>query len=443
MRERLPLARAAAAVLGFVLMGMCAVAPAVAQQDLDPLLRILVRKGILTVQEARDVQREADRERAMEQREIAEEVRRDMPEGTSDIGMSYEFGKGVTFEKGEMDLNVGGRVQVRYDAAQEDTDILGLATSREGDNETFDIRRARVNFEGHLTDELGYQFQFDVADDAEVRQAWVNYQPMDQFGIRGGQYKVPFGREELTSSGNLQFVDRSIVNHFFHPGYDIGLELHGKSLEEGKFHYAVGAFNGEGSGEDNRDARFLYAARVGFDPFGYFKPSGSDIKRSDDPKLAFAAQYLKASHEGADQDTWGLDFGYQQHGWSVEGGYYDTEWDSDAGPTGDFDADGWRLQAGYMVYQDMLEIAARYAEVDADFPNGFVEGAPGPWEELVAGGVVWDQVDALTLAFNIFFHGHASKLQFDYTWLDESSTLSDEEGDLDNDVFRAQYQVKF
>ena len=47
------------------------------------------------------------------------------------------------------------------------------------------------------------------------------------FMLKAGQYKVPFGRQQLTSSGNQQFVDRSVVSDTFARGRDIGVQLWG------------------------------------------------------------------------------------------------------------------------------------------------------------------------------------------------------------------------
>ena len=43
-----------------------------------------------------------------------------------------------------------------------------------------------------------------------------------------GQDKEPFGLEELTSSKNLSFIERSMVSSAFTPGRNIGISLNGE-----------------------------------------------------------------------------------------------------------------------------------------------------------------------------------------------------------------------
>ena len=50
---------------------------------------------------------------------------------------------------------------------------------------------------------------------------------MGKFRVVFGQYKVPFGRQEMTSSGSQQFVDRSLVSNEFARGRDIGVSVQG------------------------------------------------------------------------------------------------------------------------------------------------------------------------------------------------------------------------
>ena len=78
--------------------------------------------------------------------------------------------------------------------------------------------------------------------------AEVSYWP--EFKVRGGQFKVPFGWEELTSDNVTEFVERSVMNNLS-PAYDVGGMVHG-TLFSGMTEYAVGIFNGTGSGRAGR-----------------------------------------------------------------------------------------------------------------------------------------------------------------------------------------------
>ena len=52
----------------------------------------------------------------------------------------------------------------------------------------------------------------------ELKDAYFQYERFDWFKIRWGQFKVPYSRHFLTSSGALQFVDRSETDKVFTPG---------------------------------------------------------------------------------------------------------------------------------------------------------------------------------------------------------------------------------
>ena len=68
---------------------------------------------------------------------------------------------------------------------------------------------------------------------------------MGKFRVVFGQFKVPFGRQEMTSSGNQQFVDRSLVSDEYERGRDIGVSVQG-AVWNNKIEYRVGMFNGNG-----------------------------------------------------------------------------------------------------------------------------------------------------------------------------------------------------
>ena len=86
--------------------------------------------------------------------------------------------------------------------------------------------------------------------------------------VKFGQYKVPFGQQQLTSSGSQQFVDRSQVSDLYARGRDTGIQLWGRLLGD-KIEWRVGAFNGNGLTRTiNDNDKFQYNARVMFQPNG-------------------------------------------------------------------------------------------------------------------------------------------------------------------------------
>ena len=74
-----------------------------------------------------------------------------------------------------------------------------------------------------------------------------------------GQFKAPYGRQQLTSSGSQQFVDRSIVDERYNPGRETGLALWG-TLFTHKLDWRVMASNGNGRSQSaNDNGKLLYS----------------------------------------------------------------------------------------------------------------------------------------------------------------------------------------
>jgi phosphate-selective porin OprO/OprP len=162
-------------------------------------------------------------------------------------------------EEGGMELHLGGSLQ---------SDYRYIAEEERADN-GFDIRRARLRFQGQLTRYLRFkmEYEFQGNETNNLVDAWVE----GVFGkpsLRFGQFKEPFSLEWQTPNKGLYFAERS-MGYFLGPKRDVGVMLHGSFFDE-VFTYAGGVFNGDGddgstSGleEDVPEA----AGRLVFSPF--------------------------------------------------------------------------------------------------------------------------------------------------------------------------------
>ena len=80
--------------------------------------------------------------------------------------------------------------------------------------------------------------------------------------MRFGQFKAPYGRQQLTSSGAQQFVDRAITDGRYNPGRETGLALWG-TLGGNKLEWRVMVSNGNGRSQAaNDNDKFLWSGRV-------------------------------------------------------------------------------------------------------------------------------------------------------------------------------------
>ncbi|MHB8765265.1 MAG: OprO/OprP family phosphate-selective porin, partial [Deferrisomatales bacterium] len=358
-------------------------------------------------------------------------------------------GRGITVqtEDGRYTAHVGGRLQARYQFTDVD--------DPDGENESsFSIRRMKFWLQGNIfSPSLKYKWQQNFGGgDSVLEDAYLSYTVADPLTLTLGQFKPPQARQELTSSGSQQFVDRSLANDTFNLGYDIGIEASGSFLED-RIAYALGLFNGNGESEGNRETDHLFAARLDLNPLGAFKRdevawggdqplvnvggsyafialSDADAERLGTGNEIFdkaldidgfdGADFVAAFGDELDVTVCTANFHAQWMGASLGAEYYWMNADPKEGD--DFDADGYYVQAGYMVLPKRLEVAARYSAIESEDDNASEK---------------FDRSE-LQLGVNVYLDKHNAKLQADYTRVDDD--LND---DRDDSIFRAQAQLIF
>src|SRR5690606_29440551 len=101
------------------------------------------------------------------------------------------------------------------------------------------------------------------------------------FELWAGQTKLPGNREQLISSGNLETVDRSLLNSEFNIGRDMGIQLHHSFVlgEQFVVKEAVAISQGEGRNITTGNlGGHQYTFRGEVMPFGDFDAySGADF----------------------------------------------------------------------------------------------------------------------------------------------------------------------
>ena len=297
-------------------------------------------------------------------------------------------------------LEISNRIMTRYTHEFPDDTITLPGAANPGDSKgSFTIRRAKTKFEGWfwippgpapLIPKLSYEVQLNwsalnsanVA--AALEDATLMWDPTGrgQFRVVGGQFKVPLGRQQLTSSGNQQFVDRSLVSGEFSRGRDTGLAVQG-AIWSNKLEYRAGFFNGNGlTRATNDNASFQVNARVMWQPNGnqvlaqrawVSGPlySESDFESTTVPLYAIAAFYehndFHGTTTGVDlkSDLYGIDGIFKFKGFSATGEYY---WRHRTPETGaEFDSPGGFIQAGMMLNRFRTwEAAVRYGKRDVN-----------------------------------------------------------------------------
>ncbi|NJL28216.1 MAG: hypothetical protein HC897_10145 [Thermoanaerobaculia bacterium] len=341
--------------------------------------------------------------------------------------VSWKDGK-TTIKTKSSELKISNRVQIRFTSENLDEN-----SSSQPERDSFRIRRAKTKFEGWVyTKDLTYELQLNWPDSANpLEDANINYdfsKGKKSVMLKAGQFKVPFGRQELTSSGSQQFVDRAAVSNTFARGRDLGIQLWG-TPNGGKIDWRIGVFNGNGrtaSRNDNDDLQLN--ARLQWAPFGDTKYSEGDFDSTDKPLFSIAGNYESNARPVAasgstpahdnDQTIYGYDAVFKYKGFSVVGEFFDRENDRDNGLS-DFDDDGYILQAGYFVIPQKFEIALRVAEFD---PNKDRAN---------------DTRTEDGIGFSYYWNKHNHKLQADYRQLEDDARATEDK------EIRIQYQIIF
>lgn len=376
-----------------------------------------------------------------------------------------KFGKGIFNIVGKdssFTMKIGARFQT-----------LSIVDWQEGPNgglinpeSNFSIRRARLKFNGFAySPKFKYKIELGLSNrDISGANEFTNNSPRfildavamwnfyEDFELWVGQTKLPGNVERVVSSGNLQFVDRSLVNSRFNIDRDVGIQLrHHDYIGKNFFiREKIAISQGEGRNITTGNLGGLqYTARLELLPFGKFTNKGeyssSDLEREPTPKLMLAATYdlnqdavRNRSNLGSflfndnglfetDITTVFVDAVFKYRGFSFMGEYAHrdaatpiaTNLDGSGTGAAVQIGDGLNLQGGYL-FKSNWEIAARYTHIGLD-PD-------------ITGAVTEDQ---FTLGLSKFIVGHKLKVQTDLSYL---SLGGNNTGEL---MYRLQLDVHF
>lgn len=388
---------------GVLVCCLIAVRPAAAAVD---LLQRLVDKGILT---------EEERKELAKQDEVVE----------SHKGRSFSWAT----TDGNYSAQLYGYGQVRFTMEDKDSG---------DDRGNFSVQRARLGLRGNaLSKDLKYQLFLNVYSgnekDVSLFDWFADYTPWKEFGIKGGQYKVPYAMQWNISAAGQQFVDRTTVDGNFRFDRDTGVSLHGTLF--GMFSYDAGVFNGEGTNKNNPDDHFLWVGRLSAQPLGKYPNHESDNEISPKPvmlvSVAGAFDDDVSSHTRpnlnsrlnalgtSDVTSWNGFAGVKWMGASLQVEGHRREIEPKDPAQNDETALGYYVQGGYFVWKDKVEVAARYEYFDPDDDKG------------------GDKEKQYGLGANYFFAAHKNKIQADFFRIEK------DKGDVEDNQFRVQYQLSF
>ena len=315
------------------------------------------------------------------------------------------------------------------------------------------VRRARLKFSGFAySPKLTYKLELGLSNrDIGKASSFTNEAPKyildavvkwnfsGNFVLWFGQTKLPGNRERVISSGDLQQVDRSLLNSRFNIDRDMGFQLRHHFNLTDKFIVKEMFSMSQGEGRNITTGNLgghQYTTRVELLPFGKFASKGdyrgSDLKFEPAPKLALGFTYdfnndavKNRSNQGSymttdtgfystNISTVFVDAMYKHKGFSVmaEYAYRDAEdafaKNSDGTLTGDEVQVGnaLNLQTGYLL-SETLEISGRYTNID--------------WDQNITGKGNETQY---TLGLSKYILGHKLKVQTDMSYLDLATSTN-------------------
>jgi phosphate-selective porin len=352
----------------------------------------------------------------------------------------------------EIKLTLGGFIQMQYEAG----DVFAFE-GRFGSgaiDDRFRLRRARINVSGDFAEQFDFKLEgeFEQSDvTLTVRDAtgrvlasnsartefgatdiFINWHQFPEFQIKAGQYKAPFGLEQLTPDTKLFSLERSQVTSALTPERQIGLQFWGKPFanvfpeQKDLLTYAIGIFNGNGRNVTvNDNDEYMVAGRLELQPWkgkvfghdGWVRFGGNALTSRDAAGTVLTpVGTVRVNADGslasftapsaAKREAYGFDASLHIGPFDLIGEYLSEDFDArvvNGLPAGfnDFRADGYYVQGSYFIIPKKLQLMAKYETFDP-------------------GQVANDDIQSITGGLNYYIHGDDIKLMAHYihTWSD-------------------------
>lgn len=179
--------------------------------------------------------------------------------------LDVKWSNGFAFEGPNVKGKIGGRIHLDYfHVNSADSDVRNLKRRLWQSGAGF--RRVRLETEADVSPEgampFKYKVQMDFAGPAVAyRDVYMDFKDLPAVGtLRLGHFKEPFGLEELTSSNNITFQERSMATSTFAPSRNLGLMVTDRAAD-GMVRWAFGVFRGF-----ERGGEWKATGRIGASP---------------------------------------------------------------------------------------------------------------------------------------------------------------------------------
>ena len=369
----------------------------------------------------------------------------------------------TVYEKDDKRVDVGARIQFNYLRVSPDCApgvecfVEDDLTASPLDNDDWFLRRLRPYISGTLfKDWFGkVEFDFGEAEDTnevQIKDAYFQYSGFEHNLLYIGNAKTVFAREFLTSSAELQLVERGFTgdHNVGVPDRALGVRWDAKALD-GKLSWAANVggqnhdpavnrmdFDTPVNNASDWNEGIVFAARIDVHPLGEPVPfSQADFERTP-PRLSAGVGAFYWSNDG-DNNTYtdpvtgvavdperpdldeadGLEVGvaYRGYGLSVDvakqvvnGDTVDPTFTGGLYLNGTTQLDKLAIVGGYLVWKDALEVVAGWETQDADNYQ--------------------DEYERTSLGLNWYLQKHKLKIQATYRRVDNFIGLTGQKQDV-------------
>ncbi len=328
-------------------------------------------------------------------------------------------------------LRLSGYTQVRYQNYQQ-----------QGKSSGFDIRRARLDFQGDFSPKWNYRLLVDFVGatgatgtaptggalvSPTLLDAFIAYKPFSFLKITAGQFTIPFSLENLTQDRAMETVDRSqavtalvarkgdaangLIDSIGNQnGRDIGIQLSGSfiRIEDRYFaDYYIALLNGAGINTVDNNSSKDIDARIVLHPFKILDIGTSYYNGFD--------KFTSSTTKSQNRIRWGVEAALNVNLFSLKGEYIKGQ-EGDHNP---IKHEGWYTQVSYFLWPKHLQGVFRYDVYDLNAV------------QLKSSATSTYYVFGLNYFFNVW-----TKLQINYSRRTENANIN-------NDVFTAQLQLAF
>ncbi|MFN2477496.1 MAG: porin [Chthoniobacterales bacterium] len=354
----------------------------------------------------------------------------------------------------EVKLTLGGFVQAQVEAGDVFSFEGRFANAAGEIKDRFRIRRARINVAGDFAEDFDFKLEgeFTQSDTAvtvrdpasgatlgtnstrtsfSATDLFVNWHRLPEANFKVGQFKAPFGLEQLTPDTKLFTIERTLATTALTPERQIGVQLWGKPFaslwpdQKDLLTYSAGVFNGTGRNVTvNDNNEFMYVGRVEVQAVRskilnnqeLTVKFGADGVTSRDDTGTGISSSLRETSDGSltsfsflspgQRDAYGVDAAVHLGAFDVVAEYLDERIrprsvGGVAPRFAELHPAGYYVQGSYFLIPKKLQLVSKYESFD---PDQFAD----------------DDIHSITGGVNYYLKGDEIKLLANYihTWSD-------------------------